>query len=250
MLVNLPSRSPSAVGGMDFLKSNINVPPNSRREDLFANEFLAGNVPEFLRTTEEISVTVGNDTLKYYVLRNFLCVGSDSDYVHVPLEPGTAKKIASLLGCMLPTPKMAYQIWQNSGLKLTPSPNGPPYTGVQQLTSKLIEHELRVKKQMSNCSTVQIIAGHKKDIVLCRRLVLDLSRVAIFGWWYPDGKKIQPLNSVSHDKNYKDYSHGTRLVHQVGMLNGNECNLFDILNSVYSELISDEGMYDARDIYS
>jgi len=249
MSLNIPPRSSSAVGGMVFLTANERVQPNSKREELFMAEILGGNVPEFLRSFVEVISKIGNETLVYYVLPDFLCIGSDDDFAHVPLEPGTARKIADSLGCMLPTPKMAYQIWQSSYAKLTPSPNGPPYTGVQQLTSKLIENELRIKKQMEGAALGNLVAGHKKDVVICKKLTTDPSRVAIYGWWYPDGRKIQPLNAFSHDKSYKDYSHGIRLVSRSAKLNGQKCDLFDILNSVYSELISDEGMYDASNIY-
>lgn len=249
MTLNIPPRSSSAMGGMAFLNVNVQVPPNSKREDLFANEVLAGNVPDFMRSFAEVTSKVGNDTLVYYVLPDFLCVGSNDDFAHVPLEPATARKIADAFGCMLPTPKMAHQIWQSSNAKLAPSPNGPPYTGVQQLTSKLIENETRIKKQMATVKLGTLVAGHKKDVVICKKLTVDPSRVAIYGWWYPDGRKIQPLNAFSHDKAYKDYSHGIRLVSRTAKLNGQDCDLFDVLNSVYSELISDEGIYDGRGIY-
>jgi len=249
MPLNIPPRFSSAMGGMAFLNANAQVPPNSKREDLFANEVLAGNVPEFMRSFVDVTSKVGNDTLIYYVLPDFLCIGANDDFAHIPLEPGTARKIADSLGCMLPTPKMAYQIWQSSSAKLTPSPNGPPYTGVQQLTSKLIESELRIKKQMSGIQLGSLVAGHKKDVVICKKLTTDASKVAIYGWWYPDGRKIQPLNAFSHDKFYKDYSHGIRLVSRAAKLNGQDCDLFEVLNSVHSELISDEGPYGAHGIY-
>lgn len=249
MLINLPCRPSTSLGGLDFLQSNIKVPPNSKRESLFMNEFLSGNVPDFLRNTVEIEISLDGNTLKYYVLPNFLCIGSDTDYVHIPLEPGTAKKIADSTGCMLPTPKMAYQIWQKSTVKLTPRPNGPPYTGIQQFTEKLIQNEMSIKKQMPHNAGGSLVSGHKKDVVICKRLLADPTKVAIYGWWFPDGKKIQPLNSVSHDRYYKDYSHGIRLVFQSAILNEQPCNLFEILSGPLASIISDEGSFDGKNIY-
>lgn len=238
------------ITGTEFINSIMNVPPNQKREDLIFEQYKAGHVPAFMREPSEVTVTAGTNTLKYWVLPDVLCVGVDEDYIRTPLNPLTARKVADLFNCMLPTPKMAYQIWQAASIKLKPSPNGAPYTDIQQTTSKLWEHEQKIRQELIGIAPGKLISGHKKDVVITKALFNNLNNVAIVGWWYPDGKKIQPLNAVSHVKSFKDYSHGIRMICRTAELNGIKCDLFDVLkDDKLSSLISDEGSYDADKLY-
>ena len=53
----------------------------------------------------------------------------------------------------------------------------------------------------------QLLAGHKKDIVLTNKLCTQRRRVVIYGWHKASGRPIQPLSLV-HGESYADYSHG------------------------------------------
>ena len=56
-----------------------------------------------------------------------------------------------------------------------------------------------------------LVAGHKKDLVLTRKMQGRPDRVAIYGWHRLSGEPIQPVSTVHVDW-YADYSHGVRLV--------------------------------------
>ena len=56
-----------------------------------------------------------------------------------------------------------------------------------------------------------LVAGHKKDLVLTRKMQGRPDRVAIYGWHRLSGEPLQPVNTVHVDW-YADYSHGVRLV--------------------------------------
>jgi hypothetical protein len=74
---------------------------------------------------------------------------------------------------------------------------------------------------------------------------------AIVGWWYPSGQMIQPLNYVSHDHFYKDYSHGIRLINRMVTINGQWYDIYDVLrDKTYATLISDEEPFDATQMYT
>lgn len=88
---------------------------------------------------------------------------------------------------------------------------------------------------------VVLIAGHKKDVVVSKRLVQRPDRVAIYGWHRPDGRPIQPLSLV-HEASYADYSHGIRWIHGTMFVDGVERPFADVARDPeLAALVSDEG---------
>lgn len=239
------------INGTTFGNSIMNMGPNQTREDLIFAQFIAGNIPEFMRNPISITVTVGTDTITYWVLPDVLCVGTNEDYLRTSLNPLTARKIADLFSGVLPTQKMAYQIWQAATVKLVPSPNGPPYDASMMSTQKMVFHNQKIQVQLGDKIPGELVTGHKKDVVFSVGLLTHPNNVAIVGWWYPSGEMIQPLNYVSHDHFYKDYSHGIRIINRMMTVNGQWYDIYDILNNkTLSTLISDEDPYDATEMYT
>lgn len=243
----IPSRG---MNGTDFGNSIMNVGPTQEREDRIFAQFQSGNVPDFLRDAISVTVTTGNDTLTYWVLPDVLSVGIDTDYLRTTINPLTARKIADLFGCVLPTRKIAYQIWQAATVKLTPSPNGPPYDASMMSTEKMVFHNKKIQTALGDRIPGELVTGHKKDVVISAGLLTHPNNVAIVGWWYPSGEMIQPLNYVSHDRYYKDYSHGIRLLNRMITINGQWYDFYEVLNDeTLANLISDEGPFDAMNMY-
>ncbi|CAF5063335.1 unnamed protein product, partial [Rotaria sp. Silwood1] len=61
----------------------------------------------------------------------------------------------------------------------------------------------------------------------------------------------QPLNCLSHDRYYKDYSHGIRLINRIVSVNGQWYDIYEVLrNNTLGNLISDEGPFDATQMYT
>jgi hypothetical protein len=56
-----------------------------------------------------------------------------------------------------------------------------------------------------------LLAGHKKDVVVARRLAWTPGMVAIYGFFEGPDKPFQTLQ-LPHPDWYSDYSHGIRLV--------------------------------------
>ncbi len=249
---NLPPRNESMMSGTEFYKTLSGMPPNQDRDNLVMQEFLSGNVPNFMRTFTPITVTVGSNTLTYFVSPDVLCIGSDEDFIRSPLNPRTAKKIMDIIHCTLPTKKMSDQIWKSADLKLKPSPNGPPYTiGVMASTDTFVMHNNKIQKQI-NDKSYKLITGIKKDIIIGKPLVTKRNIVGIYGWHYTNGIAIQGPNPnySSHNAVYLDYSHGVRLISRDAKLNNETVDIYEILkNPLLSNIISDEGSYDASFIY-
>lgn len=245
----IPPRSIN-ISGYDFGNSIMNVGPTQVREDLIFAQFLAGNIPEFMRNSIPITVTNGSLTLTYWVLPDVLAVGTNMDYLRTSINPLTARKIADLFSCVLPTRKMAHQIWQAATIKLTPSPNGPPYDATMMSTERMVFHNTKIQLALVGQQPGPLLTGHKKDVVYSLGLLTHPMNVAIVGWWYPSGEMIQPLNYLSHDRYYKDYSHGIRLINRQVTINDQWYDIYDVLNNEkLASLISDEGSFDAKQMY-
>ena len=102
----IPPRPADAPGGVAFMKSIAGLSRNAR-EEAIASEIGRGNIPDFLRTFQSITVTAKGKAGKYHtanyeVMPDYLAVGSDADFVRVPMSPLTAQRIADIFGCALP----------------------------------------------------------------------------------------------------------------------------------------------------
>jgi hypothetical protein len=145
---------------------------------------------------------------------------------------------------------MANQIWKAATIKMSPQPNGPPYTNdVMGSTQTFLDHNTKIEVQRAGREG--LITGHKKDYVMCKATsIVNNQHCAIYGWFNLNGTPIQGLNPTSHNKTYVDYSQTPRLVLRDCQLNGNVMDLYSILTDpILSALISDEGHYDPTNIY-
>jgi hypothetical protein len=106
----------------------------------------------------------------------------------------------------------------------------------------LSKHQQRIDEQRSGLLPGELIAGHKKDLVLSNRLGQLPGRVAIYGWHRAPGDPIQPLSTV-HGARYVDYSHGVRLVSATVIVDGRPRSIYDALqDSQVAPVLSREGV--------
>lgn len=205
---------------------------------------LAGHVPDRLRRLAPVEFDADDSVgrrhhVVLYVARDYLSLGTDGDSVRVPLDAPGAQRAADTLGCLLPTTLIVDRIWA-AGLRLPPLPWGPPYDATMMSAERAATHSARVDAQLAaqNIDRSGLLAGHKKDVVLTNRLMTRAAYVAIYGWHRVDGRPIQPLSTV-HEASYADYSHGTRLVHRLCLVDGKESELSAIMaDPVLSALVS------------
>ncbi|MCX6130737.1 MAG: hypothetical protein NTX25_16970 [Proteobacteria bacterium] len=245
-LLNLPIRPASAQTGSAFLKG-IKKLSSAQREKAIVREILKGNVPSFERslTPVEKKISTGpyrGQTLRYWTLPDYLSVGSDQDFVIVPLNMDSIKILAEKLDLSLPTKKMVDDIYSQAKIKLSPSPL--PLNREITSTSNIIRHDMIVQNQMQQTSWQpgNLVAGHKKDVVQSRRLTKKPQAIAIYGWHQRDKKPIQPL-CTAHNAQYADYSHGVRLIANGVEIGTKTLDIRDILSQKQTAgLLSDEGV--------
>lgn len=245
----IPDRPDTGLSGSQFAATILNVPADQLRDNLVLQQCMLGNLPQWMRTFKPIQVSDGANQLVYFVSPDVLCIGEGINFLRVSLNGYTARHVVDAFGCMLPTKRIADQIWASADLKLTPQAMGasPNMTSTQTL----VDHNTAIETQRAD-RNFNIITGHKKDIVYVKHLLSDRSRLAIYGWIYPSGQIIQgpEPNSTSHSCSYQDYSSSIRLVSTRAMLNNSDVNLYELLNNPsLAHLISDEGPFDATDIY-
>lgn len=240
----IPSRKGSASGGASVMSGLMNV-GGTDRDRIVAREIMAGNMPSFLQ--ELVPVEVSGRArdgsairITFCAMPDYLAVGSDRDFVRVPMGLPAAMQIAERFDMLLPTRRMVDQIYRAADLRVAPMPMTP---GPQMSsTDYLVRHNRTVEGQVRGASAAgRLTSGHKKDLVLTNRLSSNRGRVAIYGWHRTNGQAIQPLSTV-HGATYADYSHGVRLISQTAYLNGKPVRLTDLMaDPDYAALISDEG---------
>jgi len=241
----IPPRDPFAISGSAFIAQNLKLMGAIREKNIF-DEFINGNIPDFIRDFKEVRVSDGKNTIVYLVTSDYLSIGQNADYVRMPMNPLTAQVIADRFDCSLPTRKMVNDIWAQSPNKLIPLPWGPPYNEDMEATHRVGTHNKRIQDQLITTARnpFDLTSGHKKDVVLTNKLHPRNPRktVAIYGWIYPNGKPIQGLNTSAHGVTYEDYSHGIRLIMNDVIVNGKPMRLQKVfLDPTIAHLVSDEG---------
>lgn len=242
--LDLPERTEKAISGNEFYKSVFAV-SRIERESLAKDEILHGNIPSFLRKMVKIKTSITTDDGKiihayYFVLPDYLSIGSDKDFARIPLTPMAAQKIADSLHCFLPTRKIVDDIYKSAKVRLEPV----PMYAFRDSAVTMYQHNLIIEGQRR--LRKGLIAGIKKDVVITGMLTRSLkpNRVAIYGWHKPDGIPIQPLYT-GHVNWYVDYSHGIRLIYRTIYVNKKPMDYTDVLkDKTLGRLLCDEEFCD------
>lgn len=243
----IPRRANGMAAGSDVI-SRLEGAQGRSRDDALVTELLAGNLPPFLRTLVPVTLTSGRTRVTLCVMPDYLAVGSDQDFVRVPMGLPAAMRVAERFDMVLPTTRMVDAIHAQASVRLSPSPMQP---GPQmESTGYFRRHNATVESQRQSAGARlgQLVSGHKKDLVLTNRLNANPGRVAIYGWHRANGAPIQPLSTV-HGASYADYSHGIRLISRIAYVNGRAIDLRDLLaDSRLAGVVSAEGTITHRQL--
>ncbi|MDF1855906.1 hypothetical protein [Pseudooceanicola sp.] len=242
---DIPARTSAAPAGSTLMQQVMRLSGRAR-DAVVKEQVLAGNVPSFLRNLSPVTFT-GKQAdgqavqVVICVLPDYLAVGSDRDFVRIPMGLPTAAEIADRFGFFLPTPKMVDAIYAQAKVRLVASPM--PANDRMRSTAYLLQHNRTVETQLATFSVPakDLTAGEKKDVVFSLRLRAHPGKVAIYGWQRGNGRPIQPLSTV-HGAEYADYSHGIRLVSGTAYVDGAPQPLADVMqDSRLAQIVSSEG---------
>jgi hypothetical protein len=243
-ILRLPARSAGAIGGSEFARRTGGLSSADRDRAVVA-ELERGNIPSFLGHLTPVRLTAtasdGNAVAaEIWVTPDYLAIGSDDDFLYVPLTYYSATIIADRFGSVLPTARMVDAIYEQSAHHLTPAPL--PAGPLMRSNLYLSKHQQRIDEQRSGLPLGELISGHKKDLVLSNQLRQHPGRVAIYGWHRAPGDPIQPLSTV-HGARYVDYSHGVRLVSTTVVVDGRPRSIYEALqDSQVAPVLSREGV--------
>jgi hypothetical protein len=237
----IPARGADAPTGSAFI-AMVATLSREEREAAVLRELLAGNIPSFLRTLHQVQDTITSadgvvHTIAYDAMPDYLAIGSDEDFVRMPMNPYTAQAFCDAFGFVLPTRKMVNDIWAAAAVHVDPQ----PLTVDREAPLTFLQHHRIIEEQLAAMPRGTLVAGIKKDVVVSNKLLERPNRVAIFGWHYPNGEPIQPLYA-GHVDWYVDYSHGIRPVRRAMRVDGTAKQFEAILDDPQlRDLLSDEG---------
>jgi hypothetical protein len=228
----IPTRLADAPGGRVF-GEEIRGLSDDEREDRIQRELLAGNIPAFLRRLVPIhlhQLQAKGHAVDIVVCAapDYLAIGSDDDFMLIPMRLGTALSLAAHYGFTLPTARLVDAIYAQAAVHFVPQPL--PASEAMRSTVYYWRHNemIETQRSMLGVSRGALSAGDKKDLVITNRLWGHLDRVAIYGWHRSDGEPIQPLSTV-HGWHYADYSHGARLISTQVFVDGVPRSIFEVL---------------------
>ena len=247
----VPPRSSNALSGSEFINLIWSMPLEQREEEIFS-QVVGGNIPDFMRqlttVTTNLNISGTDYTAKYFVIPEYLAVGSDSNYFLTPMTPLLAQRICNELNCTLPTKKMVDQIYTTALCKLRPQPIPP--TGQMTTVPVFSQHNDSVKAirfpVLPQYPFGTLVGGTKKDVIISNKIYQNLNPnvpkpVVIYGWHQLNGTPIQPVYN-GHTETYADYSHGIRLVLDSLIVNETPMTFTQLLaDPVKCVLVSDEG---------
>jgi hypothetical protein len=242
---SIPARAIEDLTGSQFVRY-VSMMNAGEREQAILDEITKGNLPQFLRKLVPVELQCelasGKEFIAtIFVTPDYLAIGSDADFLRIPMNLHTTMTIAERFGFVLPTKKMVDAIYLQSRHRLAPQPlpagDQMRSTEYYRTHNELIDDQIRAL----GVQLGELVSGDKKDIVMTNRLATHVGRIAIYGWHRGAGEPIQPLSTV-HGANYADYSHGVRLISRWALIDGKPRLVQDILQDPsMAQVLSDEG---------
>jgi hypothetical protein len=265
-MADIPPRPEEALGGARIRERILQIMGNAhsgsaadmeRRmaqlEEFLVGQFMSGNVPDFMRPENwrEISVEtqVGGRTIqaRVRVCPDYVAIGSNTDYVRIPLSALAAQRIADRFGFSLPTQRLvdtidatARQITvrdsdgrEHHGMlpflaapqvaeRVTDPATGQPvrkkwnlqkyghYEGRWMISGEfLIMHDRMNTEALQRAGNHPFRSGTKKDVIYDPLALQESHEGGLPVVIYRKG--IQGLSNW-HNEKYWDYSHGIRFL--------------------------------------
>lgn len=195
---NTPSQVPPAPESATSIMARTSGMSQTAREREFIRLINSGNVPSWTFTTVQIRNGLS-------VTPDFIAVGTDEDYIWVPLTPAGAMLVLGQIGFRLPTRSEAEAIYAYA----LASGNNIPFQSFTPTSGQTRWGNLAMTTSKNKIMRVLngrrgLIDGHKKYVLGERN-----GKVLIYGGHYADGSLVQPYSDI-HDASYLDYSHGIR----------------------------------------
>lgn len=223
------------------------------RERAILAQVEAGNIPEFLRQPKTVVVEDGRgNRAELKVMPDYLAIGTDDDFVRVPVTPLLAKALADKYGMALPTKKVVDAVYEQAAVRL--AARGLVMNASDQSYMQgngfYMQHDRLIDRDLGAAPHDQLVAGHKKDIIISRFAEMNPSRLDFYGFFAGSGRPIQGAHGGAHENTYVDYSHGVRFLSQEVIVNGRPMSYADVLaDPRLCWILSDDGAVNSDRVY-
>ena len=254
-----PNFPPFVVASEGSTSLFTQLPPDigAERENALYAMYQAGQFPGWLRRWVEVRVASARNMGSFFVLPDFLCVGTDTDYLYTPMGALNAERVLSLFDAALPTQKMVDDVYTSSRCQVA-QPWGPPYDASMMRTQRWPIQTSKIRRQMGEhgAQPGDLVEGHCKNVIVSPRVMLANGvRLGYYGFFCTSGVPYQH-DDLAHGVSYCDYSHGIRGVYNRVVVNGAWLALSDALQDTrYADLLSYSAFCpstykDARSLYA
>jgi hypothetical protein len=247
-----PTRPPTALKGSEFGKrwlSNTAPADWGGREDAIARELTSGNVAPYLWQWKEIVARESSPRAVYLVMPDVLAIGSDTDFLRIPMDAITAQRVADHYACLLPTAKMVNQIFEQASAQLvsitkqynwreTSRTDPEPDRSIKgsAMAGYIIHHDL-IEAQLKGRSRDQLVAGHKKEVIIAPGMEANPDKLYFCGFHHPTKRGPGNPNGFFqrgsgpsiHPSSFADYAQGVRLVNPYMTIDGETKLVADVL---------------------
>lgn len=241
--LNLPKRPENALGGSQFMEKVLGVDmeeykKNPRqlgslskieRENAILEQIELGNIPDFLRRPKAVTIK-GPDggEVKVYVMPDYIAVGSNKDFVRVPLSPILAQALARKYDWSLPTKTIVEETYAQAGKRVV----GPSYTHPEEFEANsayldspgfYLRSNQDIQDQLKDVAPGTLVAGGKKELVTSPSVALRYvggkasEAIDFYGLYDADGIPIQRTPGHGREAGYQhtEYALGVRFVSPV-----------------------------------
>lgn len=254
---------------IDELKQIGDLDHSPKAREKMAQKILeeidAGHIPSFCHQKNFKTVTMSNSAgtkVQFRTSADYLSIGTDDNYVRIPITPILALKLHKKYGWGMPTAKMTDTIYNQAGkqLKGIGLVKSKEDTEHMQSAEFINRHNQLYNQQLTSQEKDQIakgellVAGHKKDIILSRYAIDHPDVMDFRGLYLTPGKPIQ--TNPAHTPAYSDYAQGFRLIApQITIINPNHTSetmsYYQALKDpkIAHILNGTEGAIDARQAY-
>jgi hypothetical protein len=247
-----PRRPAGALKGAAFASkwmSNTAPADWAAREDAIVAEVASGNVPSFLWRWKEVVARESNPRVVFLVTPDVMAVGADDDFVRMPMDAISAQRVADRLDCLLPTARMVNLIFEKADVRLVAitkqynwlessrTDSGDDRKIKGSATAGYLVHSRLIDDQLRGHAPGELVAGHKKEVIIAPDLPQHLDKLFFCGFHSPTNRTAGNPNGFFqlgagpsiHPSNFADYAQGIRLVNPYLTIDGETQMVAEVL---------------------
>jgi len=238
--LNLPERSGNALSGSAFMKDVLGVDleefkKNPRqlgklskveKENAILEQIELGNVPDFLRRPKAVIIKgPDGEEVKTYVMPDYIAIGSNEDFVRVPLSPIIAQAFARKYGLALPTKTIVEETYLQADNRVV----GPSYSHAEEFAQNsayldsagfYLRSNEDINAQLKDVAPGALVSGGKKELVVSPFVAVRAKGVKVdesigfYGLFDTEGVPIQRSPGHGGEMGYRhtEYALGIRFV--------------------------------------